>query len=497
MVARGASIGWPVGVVAFLGGALGCAPTTRDYGSDGNGGGPTSSAGHTSSSQASTGNGGGGASASSSSGAPGCMSNADCPSGPNSAATCNDGHCDFVCTTGFADCDQDRTTGCEIDLTQDLGNCGTCGKACFYTCQAGTCSDPVEISVGATHTCAVLGTGAVSCWGDNSSGQLGNGTTGGTFPKPTQVTLPGPATRISAGGSPSSTASHTCALLASGQVYCWGSNTSLQLANGSTMDTPTPKPVVGLPAGVTAVSAGSTHTCAIAGTQLSCWGNNTVGQIGNGIMGGTQSTPASVLGNVAQVEAGWQYTCAVDTAGKAFCWGLNTDGRLGVGDTANRMAPTGISLAGPVLGITAFSLHTCAWTAADVFCWGDNTNKQLGAPSAPSGTVPVPTALGFGTVQAVSAGLDFTGALQGNGDLEMWGLGPLANGATSAPVPTPVNLSGVTRFGTGGRSITGVSKHACALKKTGEMVCWGSDMMGQLGDGVTGGTQPMPVTVKF
>jgi alpha-tubulin suppressor-like RCC1 family protein len=371
-----------------------------------------------------------------------------------------------------------------------------CGKACFYSCQGGTCADPVEISVGPTYTCALLGTGAMMCWGDNSMGQLGNGMAGGTAYIPMPVMLPGPARQISAGGSPASTAAHACAVLTSGQAFCWGGNASSQLGNGMLGDSPVPKPVIGLPAVVDSVSGGSTHTCAIAAGQLFCWGNNAAGQIGNGAPGSTQPMPVPVLAGVAQVEAGWQYTCAVDLTGKVLCWGSGQYGRLGLGNTANQSVPTPVMLGGPLLGVVADHEHTCAWTAGNTFCWGDNTNKQLGAPTAPVGTVPVPTPLGLPMVQAVSVGVDFSGALLATGDVVMWGTGPFADGSTGAPVPTPVNLSGVTRLGVGGRTINPVSKHACALKKTGEMVCWGSNTMGQLGDG-TGAMQPTPVTVKF
>jgi alpha-tubulin suppressor-like RCC1 family protein len=494
-------------------GLAACTPVERTYppGIDGTGGmggakstTSTSSVGGAPATTSSSSSGGGGdpatgsVSASASTGVS-CSVNADCPSGPNSAPTCLPGGvCGLVCDGGFDDCDSVASTGCEAKLAADKDNCGSCGKACFYSCSQGTCSDPTSVAVGADFTCALLGTGQVACWGNDQQGQIGNGAMGGVVATPLLVALPAPAAEITAGGSfTGNNNAHACARLVTGEVFCWGSNQQGQLGNGNTAPTPVPMLVQSLPSALH-VSAGSSHTCAVAvGGMLFCWGNNSSGQLGTGQFGTFQPNPMVV--NLSQpvnvVSAGGTFTCALDAGGAASCWGLNQTGKLGTGDTVNHPMPTPVVQVNQLLGISTGANHACGWTASDVFCWGDNTLLAVGIPGAPP-TSPFPKGLGIGPAQSVAAGADFGGALPGTtGDLWMWGTGPLADGTTQSPAPKKV-LAGVASFDVGGR--TGVQvKHACAIKTTGELVCWGDDSFGQLGDGLPGGIKATPITVKL
>jgi len=193
----------------------------------------------------------------------------------------------------------------------------------------GLSSGVKAISSGGNFSCA-LRAGGVKCWGSNYTGQLGDGTTTNRTTPVDVAGLSSGVTRISAGEQ------HACALTSAGAVSCWGLNDAGQLGNGTTDASLVPVDVVGLGSGVTAISAGKDFTCAVtSGGGAKCWGSNTSAQLGDGTDGNNRLTPVDVLGlgsGVTAIAAGGYHSCAI-AAGVAKCWGLNTEGELGNGTT--------------------------------------------------------------------------------------------------------------------------------------------------------------------
>jgi len=166
----------------------------------------------------------------------------------------------------------------------------------------------VALSAGGFHTCGLTSDGAAYCWGDNDDGQLGIGTTtgpqspclspveptrgvGNCSTVPVQVTGGLRFKQISAGRQ------HTCAVTVTGTTYCWGSDGSSQLGNGSTGSWfPTPVPVIGgLP--FVGVSAGGDHSCGLTSAGIAyCWGSNLRGQLGNRSTIDNSNVPVRVAG---------------------------------------------------------------------------------------------------------------------------------------------------------------------------------------------------------
>jgi alpha-tubulin suppressor-like RCC1 family protein len=302
-------------------------------------------------------------------------------------------------------------------------------------------SSILSISAGGGHTCTVTSRGSVKCWGLNTSGQLGDGTRK-TSATPTQVSnLPPGILAVAAGGQ------HTCAITPSGGVSCWGRNSSGQLGNGTTKNSSVPVQVSGLASGVVEIAAGGAHTCAVtAEGGVLCWGAGSFGQLGNGAVKGS-STPASVSGlgsGVAAVSTGGFHSCALTAVGGVLCWGLNTSGQLGNGTTENSSVPVGVAgLGSGVSAIAAGGSHTCAHSSTGaVLCWGLNSSGQLGNGTTTNSPTPVGPETLFA---AVAAGGAHTCARTANGGVQCWGnnkSGQLGNGTTTNS-SVPIDVTGL------------------------------------------------------
>ncbi len=191
-----------------------------------------------------------------------------------------------------------------------------------------------QVAQGGNHQCAIQD-GAAKCWGYNSTGELGNGSfTGGGNTVQQVVGLTSGVTAISAGTvsvfETDPIAGFTCAIVNSA-AKCWGQGTSGQLGNGASVRSSTPVQVQGLTSGVTSISAGQSHACAVKSGDVYCWGAGFNGELGNNTRFNS-NTPVKVLGlpsTVTQVSAGGLHNCAIAGAA-AYCWGGNARGQLGV-----------------------------------------------------------------------------------------------------------------------------------------------------------------------
>ena len=363
------------------------------------------------------------------------------------------------------------------------------------------------ISAGNKHSCGVTVDGIAYCWGDNSAGQLGNGT---TISSTTPVAVAGGVSfiYISAGGL------HSCGTTAHDKIYCWGDNTFGQLGNGTTTSSLTPVPVSG-PLNLSAASAGSRHSCAsanpFAGDRLFayCWGDNSSGQLGNGSMIGS-SIPVQVYATQAMdlMSAGSSTSCGLQYTApdistfiySPYCWGDNTFGQLGNGTTTSSSLPVATSN-GTLKSLSAGARSTCGTTTSgSVLCWGDNSSGQLGNGTTTSSLIPV----------AISSGLSFIYVSSGtahacasSGDLTQpsstystvcWGdnsFGQLGDGTTiNRTVPVAV-AGGINVYYT-----SAGNHHSCGVSTSAghHAYCWGDNSSGQLGNGSTANSS-VPVVV--
>ena len=194
-----------------------------------------------------------------------------------------------------------------------------------------------EVSAGTSHSCGVTVDDRAYCWGNNRQGRLGNGQSSLQRPHPVLVADGRRYRSVSAG------ADHTCAVTTGDKGFCWGNGSSGQIGDGNTHQRWTPRAVVGDLA-FSRLAAGVSHSCGKTTNGLAyCWGANTEGALGDGTTM-TRLRPAAVAGGhrFNQVSAGWLFGCGVTPTSVGYCWGYNSSGSLGDGTRVRRLTPAAV-----------------------------------------------------------------------------------------------------------------------------------------------------------
>lgn len=426
------------------------------------------------------------------------------------------GYCSFPdpgCPGGrrFDDSAGDGLAGQCVDAVPDAGPCGAVGQVCCTTGDActdnafcdgtNTCTQCVlDVAHGRRHGCALEHDGSVWCFGENATGQLGDGTTS-TTPTATPARVIEAGTGASIGDASAIGAGHdwACAIRTGGTVWCWGNNGSGQLGDNTTTQSSAAVQVVkaagGALDGVVAVQGGECSTCALdQGGEVWCWGCNGNGSLGDGT---TTSRPAAAevldapagapFGNVSALHVGGGHACVERGGGEVWCWGQNSNGQVGDNTTDAKLSPVLSTFTGTVV---TGRWHTCGvGTDTTVSCWGWGGHGRLANGvgwDPPDFLVPTPVATTPGGMpltgaRSVAAG-SLSCAVMIDGTARCWGddqYGQTGVGGTGSPLPLldghGDHLGGIVK-------LWAQHTRACALLTTGSIVCWGRNAEGELAD---------------
>ncbi len=322
--------------------------------------------------------------------------------------------------------------------------------------------------------------GHVECWGENSNGELGDGTRESSA-SPVPVSGITDAIEVAAG------ANSSCALLSTNEINCWGLDGQGQLGDGTTEESLTPVPVSEI-TDATAVAAGNSFACAILiSGEVKCWGDNRYGRL----EGGYTDVPVQVTGveDATAISASDHEACAVVEAGHVDCWSENDKGS-GVGIAWEGLPPEQVSGISDATSVTVGEGYACArLLSGQIDCWGNET----GHVGEPESSIPLAVS-GIADAATVSAAtIDHTCAVLSGGGVECWGVDPfgqLGNGSLEDSF-VPVAVRGLPGPAL---SVGGGYFFSCAPLSSGGIDCWGENVQDELGNGTTEGSLvPIPV----
>ena len=311
-----------------------------------------------------------------------------------------------------------------------------------------------QLATGLRSSAALLTDGSLWTWGQDNVGQLGYSTNGGLVTTPTRV--PGLSGVIQVALSPEGSG---YAVESDGSVWAWGDNSSAQLGNGSTTSTSSPIRVP-LLTGIREVAAGSEYALArTSDGKVWSWGINRNGELGDGTtLNESLPEPVPGLTGIAQVASGGAESFAVRADGTLYSWGWNNSGELGNGTTTEIHRPTAVPGLSGVTQVASngFATLAVAGPQMGVWAWGDNFCGELGDGTTTSRLLPEP--IGLTGVTRIAGGNSFplqvtSAAIRSDGTLWTWGcdsFGQLGHSGATGFVPRQVtNLAGVTAFAFG------------------------------------------------
>lgn len=351
-----------------------------------------------------------------------------------------------------------------------------------------------DLAAGYFHSCALGADGMAYCWGSNEYLQLGVADSPQQCETFACARTPVPVSggyefvRIAAG------ITHSCALGAAGDAFCWGGGYEQDnagwLGDGRLSRSALPV-AVAADSPFVAITAGALDTCALTAAGAAyCWGRNVEGELGDGTIT-DRLTPVAVRGDLRfrSISLGGAHACGVTVDGSAYCWGSNRWGQLGVGEVPpnsfglRSLEPVRVQIDERLSVIAAGGAHTCALAESGrAFCWGQDAYGQLGDRTARSNS-GLPIAVADDHVfESLAAGDLTTCAVTPGGDSWCWGsnyFGALGDGTTSeGGTDFPVRTKG----GSFGRVVPGGS-HTCGLTTNQRLLCWGDRFYGQVGAG--------------
>ena len=382
-----------------------------------------------------------------------------------------------------------------------------------------------RISTGLDHTCALKSNGTVSCWGQQSSGRLGNNITrqGSVFKDvPIQVVgVDGTGTfdsvlQLSLGGR------HSCALRGE-NVFCWGHGGKGQLGytalKSEASNTGSPLQVVGTDflsdsdaklTDIVQVSGAGDHNCAVKSNgKVVCWGEGALGRLGttsttlrsypwyvSDVDTRNSTTDYLHLEGVTQMSSGLKHNCAVRVDGGVVCWGSGAKGQLGTGSVSNAFSPRDVQVGDPaenlkgIVQVSAGEAHTCALNyQGQIYCWGDGADNRLTGSNDGSSHLAILAENDDSPIidlEAVVAGDKHTCVLGIDKQVYCWGSGDSGSLGHSEDLGSsdPVSVSSVGGNGSlkDIEQISTFKNHTCALKTNGTIACWGAGESGQLGN---------------